>query len=252
MIFWASLRKEILEQIRTKRLMITIILLVVFAMLSPVMAKYMPEIFKAVPGAEQFAALMPTPTIKDAIDQYVKNTSQFAIILALLLPMGAVALEKDKGTAAMMLVKPLPRWIFLLTKFLALGFTFLIGIALAGMMGYLYTWYLFAPMNLGAWVAINLMLWLYVMVYVAMTLLFSTLVRSQAAAAGMSFGVLIVLSIIGSIPTIAKHLPAQLVVWSGELMMGAGTAYWSSLVVSVGIVVGSYCLAWWVFRRQEL
>lgn len=252
MIFWASLRKEILEQIRTKRLLIIIIVLVLFAMLSPVMAKYMPEIFKAVPGAEQFAALMPTPTIKDAIDQYVKNTSQFSIILALLLPMGAVALEKEKGTAGMMLVKPLPRWIFLLTKFLAMGIVFFIGISLAGLMGYLYTWYLFAPMDIGTWIAINLLLWLYAMVYVSMTILFSTLVRPQAAAAGISFGLLIVLSIIGSVPTIARHLPAQLVTWSNELMLATGNTYWSSICVSAILVAGSYVLAWLIFRKQEL
>jgi len=229
-----------------------VIILVLFGMLSPVMAKYMPEIFKALPGAEQFAALMPPPTIADAIGQYVKNISQFAILLALLLPMGAVVLEKDKGTAALMLVKPLPAGLFLLAKFLAFGFTFLAGIGLAAVAGYLYTWYLFGTLDLGAWIAMNLLLWLYVMVYTALTLLFSTLVKSQALAAGLSFGVLILLSIVGSLPTMAKHLPAQLVSWGSGLMLGSNTPYWSALIISLGIVAGCFFLAWGLFERQEL
>lgn len=252
MIFWASLRKEILEQFRTRRFLITLIVLVLFGMLSPVMAKYLPELMKAIPGTGQFQITMPLPTINDAITQYIKNTSQFAIILALLLPMGAVAVEKDKGTAAMMLVKPLPRWMFLLTKFKALAFTFLVSIAAAGLMGYLYTWYLFGAMDIGAWMAINLLLWLYAMVYVAITLLFSTLMKSQAAAAGLSFGVLIVLSIVGAIPQIAKHLPATLVTWSAEIMAKAGTTHWSSVIVSAAIIIGCYLLSWVLFRKQEL
>jgi ABC-2 type transport system permease protein len=252
MTFWASLRKEIIEQNRTKKLLVTVIVLVLFGMLSPVMAKYMPELFKIIPGADQFAIIMPTPTIADAIGQYVKNISQFAIILALLLPMGAVAVEKEKGTAAMMLVKPLPRSVFLLVKFLSYGFTFLVSITLAGMVAYLYTWYLFAPMNVGAWIAINLLLWLYAMVYIALTLLFSTLVKSQALAAGISFGVLIVLSIVGSLPTISKHLPAQLITWGGEIMLGMKTSYWSALIVSIVIILASFFLAWIMFEKQEL
>ena len=34
----------------------------------------------------------------DAVTQYIKNIGQFGVILALLLTMGAVAQEKDKGT----------------------------------------------------------------------------------------------------------------------------------------------------------
>lgn len=252
MTFWASLRKELMEQVRTRRLLVTLTVLVVFAMLSPVMAKLMPELFKSIPGADQFASLMPAPTVNDAIVQYVKNINQFSFVLALLLPMGAVVVEKEKGTAAMMLVKPLPRGTFLLTKFLAFGITFLSAFAVAGLAGYFYTWYLFEALDFGAWVIINLLLWLYAMLFVSITLFFSTLMKSQALAAGISFGILIILSILGGFPNVAEYLPAQLVAWSSELLLGVNSAYWPAFWTSIAVIFLCYFFAWWIFSKQEL
>ena len=127
MSFIAELRKEILEQWRTYRLLICAVVLGFFGMTSPLLAKFTPEILKAVPGADAFSALVPTPTVIDAFTQYIKNMDQFGILLALLITMGAVAQEKDKGTAAMMLVKPLSRGAFLLAKFIAISLTLFVG-----------------------------------------------------------------------------------------------------------------------------
>ena len=96
-----------------------------------------------IPGGEAFKDLIPPPTMLDAVGQYIKNTTQFGVVLALLLAMGVVVQEKERGTAAMMLVKPLPRGAFLLAKFVALALAFLVGLALAGAGGYFYTLVLF-------------------------------------------------------------------------------------------------------------
>ncbi|MBI5828976.1 MAG: ABC transporter permease subunit, partial [Chloroflexi bacterium] len=122
--FFVLLRKEWLEQWRTYRLLVVGVVLVVFGLLSPLIAKYTPELIKLVPEGEAIAALIPTPTALEAVAQYLKNMSQFGGILALLLTMGAVAQEKDKGTAAMMLVKTLSRLAFLAAKFAALALMF--------------------------------------------------------------------------------------------------------------------------------
>ena len=100
MNFLAALRKEWLEQWRTYRLLAVGVVLVVFGLLSPLIAKHTPEIIKLIPNGEAIAQLIPTPTVMDAVTQYIKNIGQFGVILALLLTMGAIAQEKDKGTAA--------------------------------------------------------------------------------------------------------------------------------------------------------
>lgn len=252
MNFIVALRKEIMEQSRTHRLLIVAVVFTAFGLLSPLMARYMPEIFSTIPGMEQFTALMPPPTTADAIAQYVKNISQFGVLLAVLLGMGAVAQEKERGTAAMLLSKPMTRASFILAKFAGLMFTFVAGMALAGMGGYAYIWLLFEPLNMGGWLALNGMLLLYMLVYAALSLFFSTLVRSQAAAGGMSLGVLILLGLIGAVPSLSEKLPAELLNWGAQISLGAADPRWTALIVSLAVVIAAVTAAWLILRRQEL
>ena len=74
---------------RTKRLIIVLAVFLLFGMISPLVAKFTPQLLSSIEGAEQFAALVPEPTVVDAIAQYISNLTQFGFILALLLGMGA-------------------------------------------------------------------------------------------------------------------------------------------------------------------
>jgi ABC-2 type transport system permease protein len=252
MNFLAVLRKETLEQWRTHRFLVAAAVLLVFGLLSPVVAKLMPEIFKMFPGAEPFVAMMPQPTVKDAVDQYVKNIGQFALIIGILMTMGSVAQEKDKGTAALMLVKPMSRWTFLLAKLMALLAVFAVSILLAAFGAYGYTLFLFGPMPLLPWVALNSLLLVYTLVYVALTLFFSTLGRSQALAGGLSLAALAVLGILGSIPGVNEFVPGQLANWGAGLMAHSGQPAWPALGISIGLILASLVGGWLVLRRQEL
>jgi ABC-2 type transport system permease protein len=251
-MFLASVRKELLEQVRTKRLLVLAVVLLFFGMTSPLMAKITPQILSMVPGAEAIASIIPEPTIMDAIGQYVKNVNQFGVLMALLLTMGMVAVEKDRGTAAMMLSKPLPRGVFLLAKFAATSLVFLGCMVLAGLGAYYYTVVLFHAPDAAAWVSMNLLLWVNMLVFVALTLFFSVLVRSQAAAAGLSVGVILVFSLISISPVLAKILPDRLVAWSAALFTGGIEPAWPALWVSLGLIAASLAGAWLVFRRQEI
>jgi ABC-2 type transport system permease protein len=252
MNFPAVFRKEALEQWRTHRFLVAAAVLMVFGLLSPVVAKLMPEIFKMFPGAEPFVAMMPQPTVKDAVDQYVKNIGQFALIVGILMTMGSVAQEKDKGTAALMLVKPLSRWTFLLAKLMALLAVFATSILLAGLGAYCYTLFLFGPMPVLPWLALNGLLLVYTLVFVALTLFFSTLGKSQALAGGLALAALAVLGVLGSIPGVREFVPAKLVNWGTALMTQVGQTAWPALWVSLGLILASLTGAWLVLRRQEL
>ena len=252
MNLWTALRKEIMEQWRTSRLLVLVIVLTVFGMLSPVLAKYMPQLLALIPGADQFAGLVPQPTILDAITQYVKNLGQFGLLLALLLTMGAVANEREKGSAALMLVKPLPRVTFILAKFLALALSFSVAVLISALGAYYYTLVLFGALDFGAWLALNGLMLLQMLVYVAITLLFSTLMRSQAAAAGMGIGVLLVMSLLESIPAVGNVLPGRLVAWGASLFTPAPLTGWTALAVSLGLVAVCLAAACLSFQRQEL
>ena len=252
MSFYASLRKEILELVRTHRLLVMAVILVFFGLASPLLAKLMPEIIGFFPGAEDFALLVPTPTISDAFTQYVKNLSLFGPMLAFLMAMGAVAQEKERGTAVLVLVKPLSRAVFLLAKFVALALAFLGCLALAGLAGYYYTVLLFGAPDPFAWLVLNVMLWLYVLVYVALTLLASTIAKSQAAAAGLGIGAIVILGALPTLPGLGKYLPGQLVTWGTTLLTDPSARSWPALGTSLGLIAACLVAAWIILDRQEI
>jgi len=252
MKFMVSLRKELLELWRTHRFLVTSVVLVLFGMISPLLAKLAPQLLKMVPGGERFVAMMPPPTIADAIAQYVKNINQFGILLALLTSMGTVSREKEKGTAAIILVKPLPRSIFLLSKFTALSLSFLVSLALAAVVAYYYTMILFEAPRFPSWVALNVLIWLSLLVYIGLTMLFSTIFKSQWAAAGLGLVIIFFFSAGGSIPAIGKYLPLHLISWGSALLKGSAASSWPALWVSLSLILLSLLAAWVIFQRQEL
>lgn len=253
MNFLVVLRKELMEQWRTKRLLIVAAVLVIFGLVSPLLAKVTPDLLKSIPDMPPgLADLIPAPTLADAVGQYVKNMSQFGILLAVLMSMGAVAQEKERGTAVMALTHPVSRLTFLLAKFSALGVTFAASLAVGALGCWYYTLLLFDVLAWGPFLALNGLMLVVFLVYVAVTLLCSTLARTQGAAAGLAFAALVLVAGVGSLPRIGEYFPGQLFGWGASLVLGKGEPAWAALWVSLGMIVISLAAAWQVFRHQEL
>ena len=253
MNFMVVFRKEMQEQWRTHKVLIVVAVLFFFGLTSPLLAKYTPEMLAAIPNIPAgLSGIIPTPTVADAIGQYVKNLSQFGILLALLMSMGSVAQEKERGTAALILTRPVPRGTFLLAKFAGLALTFAVSLLVAGLGCWFYTYLLFEALPWGAFLAQNGLMLLVFLVYIAMTLLCSTLVRSQAGAGGLAFGGLILLAGLGAIPRMTEYLPGQLFSWGMSLSLGIEKTAWPALWVSLGLIVVFLGVAIFIFQRQEL
>jgi ABC-2 type transport system permease protein len=211
-----------------------------------------PEIIKAV-GGDQFQIVLPTPTAADAYDQLAKNLGQFGALIAVLLAMGSVATEKERGTAALILTKPASRGAFLVAKLVAIATTLGISTAIAAAGAWFYTFVLFEPLPLAGFAAATILQWLALVAYAAITFLGSTLTRSALAAAGLGVAAFIVLGILGIVPAIGRYLPTGLGAPARGLALGqAGVDVLGPTVASVvliGVLVG---VAWIAFLRQEL
>jgi ABC-2 type transport system permease protein len=250
--FAVLLRKELLEQWRTLRLPLVAVVFLLVGLSSPLLARFTPEILKAV-GGDQFQIILPTPTAADAYDQLAKNIGQFGALIAILLAMGAVATEKERGTAALILTKPAGRGAFLVAKMAAIAATLGIGTAIAAAGAWFYTLVLFEPLSIPGFAAAAVLMWLAMLVYAAITFLASTLTRSALAAAGVGVAGLIVLGILGVIPAIGRFLPGGLGATARGLALGQFEVDGVTPVVSsVVLVVGLVGVAWLAFRRQEL
>lgn len=246
------LRKELLEQWRTLRLPVIAAIFLVVGLSSPLLARFTPAILEAVVG-DQIPIVLPTPTAADAVDQLAKNLGQFGGLIAILLAMGSVAVEKERGTAALILARPVGRSAFLAAKLAAIGLTLLASVALAAAGGWFYTLVLFEPLPIAGFAASAILQWLGLMAWATITFVGSTLTRSSLAAAGLGIVAFIAIGILGVVPGLARFLPTGLGDPARRLALGLpGADALTPLVATVVLIAAGTGLAWLAFRRQEV
>jgi ABC-2 type transport system permease protein len=253
--FTVLLRKELLEQLRTGRLIAVAAVFVLFGILGPLTDRYMKELLDAVgTGTGGFSVQVPPPSLEGAAGQLLKNLSQFGIICALLLAMGSVAWEKERGTAGLILTKPASRAAFLGAKLAAIALNLAVAVALGCGLGYLYSDLLYpAPFAIGGYVEMMLLLWWMLVIFATITLLGSTLTRSAIAAAGIGLVALLVLGIVGALPVVGTYMPSSLGTVALDLALGRDPGFIAGpIAFNIALVPVLFGATWLVFRRQEL
>jgi ABC-2 type transport system permease protein len=253
--FRVLLAKEMREQFRTNRFIAVAAVFILFGIIGPLTDRYMKELIDAV-GSQSggFTIQVPPPTLQGAATQILKNMSQFGIICALLLAMGSVAWEKERGTAGMILTKPASRAAFLAAKLVAISLTLGFATALGCGFGFVYTLLLYPSVfPLGGYVAMALMMWWMCVAFAAITLLGSTVTRSAIAAAGIGLLAFVLLGIVGALPVIGAYSPASLGAPALDLMLGRDPGWIVGPVLfNLALVPALFALTWLSFRRQEL
>lgn len=249
--FRVLLVKELREQIRTMRFAVVVAVFGVFGILSPLLAKALPDIISAAGTGIQIT--VPTPTTRDAVLQFTKNVGQIGALIAILISMGAVATEKERGTAAFLLTKPIARSTFLLAKVVAIGILLAAGVAVSGALSTVYTAVLFEPLPVIGVVESLVVLWLSLAAYAAVTFLASVVARSAIVAGGVGFVALIAGGILSAIPAISPYTPNGLSTPALALTLGLpATDLVGPIVGNLGLIVIVLGAAGVAFRRQEL
>jgi ABC-2 type transport system permease protein len=249
---WVLLRKEFTEQFKTSKVIIVTAVFLFFGLGTPLLTKYTPELIKSL-GTGGMTIEMPTPTSSDSLVEYASTMAQFGVLMAVLVAMGAIAKEVETGTAAMVLSKPVGRLAFILAKFKAEGFTFLVALVLGGLACLGYTVLLFGDANALGFLYQNLLLGLFFTFCLGVTLFFSSVMKSQLAAGGLALAFIIFLSAISGLPWIGRYLPGQLINWGNRLVLKMpGTGEWGAVVVSALLVGFSVYFTWLSLRKKEL
>lgn len=255
--FLILFRKEMLENIRRRRLLILLLVFLSFAILSPMSAKYMPDLVKMLLSTTEAGGLeltMPPPVPADSYLQFLKNLTQMGVLLYMLLFMGTVTEEKRKGSIVLMLTKGVPRSTFLLAKFASSAVTVLAAYALSCIVFLYYHWLAFrtAPnandgVVLAAFAA-------FLVLMAAIALLAGTLAQSTAMAAVGAIGGYFLLSTLSILPVVKDYAPSALADRGYLIILDKATPndlLWP-LLATLLLATALVAAALLSFRRQEL
>jgi ABC-2 type transport system permease protein len=181
------IKKEIFEIFKTSKIYVLPVIFLFFGITSPLMTKLLPDILKNLPGGVKIT--LPVQIWADSFMQFFKNLNQIGIIAIILVFMGTVSDEKSKGTAIMVLTKPVSRVSLVISKFLSNSLLALIAILLGFIVCLFYTYRLFPDINVEASCIAILIFTASSVCYIAVITGLSSMFKSNIAAGGIALGI---------------------------------------------------------------
>jgi ABC-2 type transport system permease protein len=247
--FFVLFRKELREQIKTHRFLIVLAVFLVLGMGTPLMLYYLPSIVNSSGGTE-----IPIPDFNaaDACSEFLGGIAQIGMVVVILIAMGAVARERERGTAVLTLSKPIGRGTFIAAKMAALTVTFELSLIASALFCYLYTDILFEGVGAAPFAAATALVGLFLLVCISITLLCSSVFKSAVAAGGTALAIIVALWALSAIPNIDLYAPMGILNWGTNLVLGDGVSAWGALCISLGLAVAFGVGAWQVLVRKEI
>lgn len=260
MRFFVLLGKELRELARSYKLLFVPLVFIILALGQPVAMKLLPQLLEGAgnlpPGAIIEIPQPPPPQVAAGI---IGQLNQMGILVLVLAGMGAVAAERASGVAATVLSKPVRRGAYLGAKATAFAALATLSLALALLAGGYYTVVLLGPVDWGG-IAWGTLLYLpNLLLAVAVTMSFSSLLKSPLAAGGAALAALVALNLAprllgGAWP---QAFPGALTGRSALVIAGAplpagALPHAVPAVVTLGLAALFLLAGWAALRRQEI
>ncbi len=249
----ALIKKEFLEALRNYKLIIVPVVFILLAALQPVTFYYLPEIMKLATFSEGAIIQIPIPTAEETIYSIYGQLAQVGLIIIILISMGTISNEIRNGVAETILVKPIKRSSYLLAKWILYFsitiFSFILGL----LVGKYYTT---AMIGESAWLPIihsSAVIILYLLLFVSINLLLSTLLKSSIAAGGITILLTIIFSLIASFSLKFWFLPSYLLTVSQAKLLGQSLANTGlSIASTILLIVLSFITSVYLLKRKQL
>ena len=135
--FTAFMKKELLEAVRSYKLVILLIVFAALGFMNPVSARYLPEL---VAGflPEGMHMEIPQPVVLDSWLQFFKNTAQIGLIAIIIMCSSSMANEIGKGVLIPLLAKGMPRNSVLAAKFISISCLWTLSLGCSFLITFLY------------------------------------------------------------------------------------------------------------------
>jgi len=253
--FLAFFKKEMLEQVRSGRLMLLVILFILFGIMNPAIAKLTPWLLESMADSLAQNGMVVTGVTVSALDSWVQffKNAPMGLIAFILLESNLFVKEYQSGTLIGVLTKGLERYKVLLSKTLVLVILWIgvYGLFLGITYAYNdYFWDNAVAENL--WFAVGSW-WLFGMWIIALCVLFSAITNSSAGVLGGIAGTVGLSYLLSLIPKWKEYLPTQLVDGT-PLIYGMAEAekYWKAVGITAVLLVVCFTISIPIFNKKHL
>lgn len=232
----AFIKKEMMEQIRSGKLMFLGILFVLFGIMNPAVAKLTPWLLEMFAESLEGSGVTVTSVTVSALDswmQFYKNIPM-ALIAFVLLQSNIFTKEYASGTLLLSLTKGLARYKVVVSKTIVLMTLWTLGYWLCFGITYFYNAYFWDNA-----IAKNLLFsavcwWLFGIWVISLMVLFSSFASANTGVLLGSGSIVLIAYLVGLIPKIKKYFPAFLT--DGNSLI-YGLAEMETYVAALGITV---------------
>lgn len=238
----AFIKKEMMEQIRSGKMMILAILFILFGIMNPAIAKLTPWMLEMLSDSLAQSGMVVTSVTVTALDswmQFFKN-APMALIAFILLESSIFTKEYETGTLILSLTKGLKRYKVVMGKATVLV-----------VLWSFYYWLCFGityAYNVYFWdntIAKNLLLsvvcwWLFGIWLIALLVLFSVVASANTLVLVGTGGVVLVSYLLGLFPKIKEYVPT-LLMNGNALIYGTEDASTYTVAIIITSVISLVC-----------
>ncbi len=253
---WTVLfKKEWIEMTRNFKILWIPLVFILLGIMQPVTSYYLPEIIKAAGELPEGAVFeIPVPTPQEVLVQTFGQYSQIGILVLVLAFMGIVAAEKNSGVSDIILVKPVSFANYITAKWVSITIMTLGSFLLGILVSWYYTGVLIGDVGFGELLKGSLVYGTWLVFLVTVTLLLSSLFKSNIFVAGMSLLVAIGLSALTSL--LSKWMtwsPARLSTHASSLLLTGSPdkQFALSLTVSLLLILVLLVSSIYLFAKKE-
>ena len=249
----AFCRKEFMENWRTYRLAIMLAVFAAFGLMSPLIAKMLPDLLSGM-DMGGLVVQIPESTAFDSWTQFFKNNGQMGILVLIIVFCGITANEFTKSTLIPIVTKGMQRRWIILAKISVSVAIWTVSYAVSLAVTWVYTVYFWgnaplpnAPLAFGS-------LWLFGVLMITLLILGGVCLGNIYGALLFSGGAVILMALVSIAPKAGKYNPISLAGNVVNLLNGSQPAsdFIPALWICVGLIAVGILASVLIFDRKQL
>ena len=251
----ALYKKELLEQIRTKKFLILGLLFIFFGIMNPLTAKLTPMLLELFADSMENSGINITVVEVTALDSWMQFFKNLPVVLIayLLIQSGIFAKEYQKGTLNLVLTKGVEKYKVLLSKITVLIDTWTAGYLIYFIVTYAYTIYYWDNSIVNNLMFSVFIWWLFGILVIVLFTLFSSFIETSGSALALTGGWVLVLYVISLISKITKFIPITLIDCNSLIYGLKEVSYYiPSLIITFSLIVVCSAVSFITFSKKKI